>query len=214
MDGISNVQILTLLAFLVLAVAPVGIALRYGDRFLDRAAGRRRQNRKKQRRSKTERLPIRSDQVERLLEAEAKRDGLDERIAQNLSAFAANSEARPGLDAETEVERIERDVLARESQFNTYLDYAWLQSETLEILTEEARLLRVFADLPKDGLPVSQADPVVTRPRDPSGKLFTNLQDALTRKADADRSLRRVVLPDPTPGSRFDATIDDETPSD
>ena len=108
-------------------------------------------------------------------------------------------------------------MLVRESKFNTYLDYAWLQSETLEVLAREVALLRELADLPAEGLPLTQAPPEprrIMRPR-PSAtdRLFANLNDAVERISKADRALKKVGPPPGRPGSGFDATVgDDETP--
>ena len=205
-----NLQALTMIAFFLLALAPVGLALRYGDSLLDRFARSRRESRKRSRQKKTLALPIRSHEVERLLDAEGKRDAIDERIAASLEAFSRLSSGRSREDSETEIEKIEQAILTRESQFNTYLDYAWLQSETLEILTEEARLLRKLADLPEEGLPFPPAEPGESRPQTASDKLIAGLQDALDRKAKADGRLRQVGQQSQRPGGRFDATIGDE----
>ena len=206
-------QVLIMIAFILLTLAPVGIALRYGDSLLNQFARRRRQSKKRTRLKKTRSLPIRSDQIERLLDAEDKRDALDERIGASLEAFSSLSSGRSREDSETEIERVEHAILARESQFNAYLDYAWLQSETLELLGEEARLLRKLADLPEEGLPVSPVEPGESRPRTSSDKLIASLQDALDRKSIADQGLRQVGRQHQGPGGRFDATIGDERTS-
>ena len=202
-----------MIAFLLLALSPVVIALRYGDPLLDRFDRNRRLSKKRSRQKRTRSLPIRSDQVERLLAAERKRDTIDESIARRLDAFSRLAAARPRADAETEIERIETAILTRESQFNTYLDYAWLQSETLEILTEEARLLRKLADLPEEGLPLSQSGPRKDRIPSPSDELAANLQDAMDRKLKADGRLRQIVRQPRVIGGRFDATIGDTPPT-
>ena len=206
-------QVLIMIAFILLTLAPVGIALLYGDSLLNQFARGRRQSKKRSRLKKTRLLPIRSDQIERLLDAEGKRDALDERIAASLEAFSRLSSGRSREDSETAIERVERAILARESQFNAYIDYAWLQSETLEILGEEARLLRKLADLPEEGLPVSPVEPRESRPRTSSDNLLTSLQDALDRKSKADQNLRQVGRQHQKPGARFDTTIGDERTS-
>ena len=207
-SGRQSMQVLIMIAFILLTLAPVGIALRYGDSLLNQFARRRRQSKKRSRLKKTRLLPIRSDQIERLLDAEGKRDVLDERIAASLEAFSRLSSGRSREDSETEIERVERAILARESRFNAYLDYAWLQSETLELLGEEARLLRKLADLPEEGLPVSSVEPRESRPRMPSDN-----KDALDRKSKADKNLRQVGRQHQRPGARFDTTIGDERTS-
>lgn len=205
-----------LYAFLLLAltITPVVVALKFGDTLLDRFARRRRQTRRNARRRKTRALPIRSNQMELLVRAEEQSDQLDERIALSLEAFARLPPEVPPETTEDVLEQIEQSVLARESKFSAYLDYAWLQSETLEILTEEARLLRKFADLPEEGLPVEPSEAAAgQRPRAPTDRLMSSLQDAIRRKSSADQKLRQVgrpTPPTPSPGSRFDATIGDD----
>ena len=205
-------NILTALTFLLLAASPMFIALRYGDRLLDRFARKRRLRRRKTRHKKTRALPIRSNEIERLIQAEQNRDDLDERIATNLEAFARLPQNPAREQTESVIEEVEQDILAREAKFNAYLDYAWLQSETVELLAEEARLLREIADLPREGLPLTRTDPPASpRAKSSSDKLFANLQDAMDRKSKADRALGQVGKPPSAPGSRFDAIIGDES---
>jgi hypothetical protein len=184
-------DLITILVFTFLAVAPLAIAIRYGDRMLDELSRRRRQRKKVTRQRKTRSLPIRSEEIDRLLAAEGKRDAVDDSIAQSLEALARLSTLQPREDSESEIEEIEQAILANESQFSVYLDYAWFQSETLEVLSEEARLLRQLADLPENGLPV----------------LARGEQD---RRSKADQKLSRIGH---VPGSRFDATVDDDSGS-
>jgi hypothetical protein len=199
---------------LLLAATPMVVALKYGDALLNGVARRRRQSRRKSRHRKTRGLPIRSDEIDKLVGAEDRRDKLDEKIAANLEAFARLSRNASAESSEAVIEQVEQDILARESKFNIYLDYACLQSETLEVLADEARLLRELADVPPEGLPIQDPDPVVDRrTRSSSDKLMASLQDAMNRKSKADRGLRQVGQPDPPTGSMFDATIGDDTTS-
>lgn len=202
-------DLITILVFTFLAVAPLAIAVRYGDRMLDELSRRRRQRKKVIRQRKTTSLPIRSEEIDRLLTAEGKRDALDDSIAQSLEALARLSTLHPQEDSESEIEEIEQAILANESQFSVYLDYAWFQSETLEVLSEEARLLRQFADLPENGLPVLTHVEQVAQPTS-SDKLLTNLQNAMDRKSTADQKLSRIGH---VPGVRFDATVGDDSGS-
>ena len=207
-------QFVTFIAFILFSVAPLWLAFRYGDSLLDHIALKRRQSRRRARVRKTRSLPIQSDQADRLLGAEAKRDDLDERIADALRRFASLVPPSEIVGAESAIEQIERDILQRESRFNAFLDYAWLQSETLEILTEQARLLRNLADLPEEGLPVAPASEMPPpRARSASDKLFANLQDARSRREQVDQDLSQVGRSLDAPGSRFDATVGDDQPS-
>lgn len=204
-------QILTLVLLALLAVGPVLIALLYGDGIIQRLSLRRRERRKKHRRKRTRALPIREDEIDRLLAAEDRRDGLDDRIAERITAFAALPEVRPIEDTESELAVVERAVLARESRFGAVLDYAWVQSETIEILSTEARLLRRLADLPEEGLPVAPTAEGDRPTPAPTDRLMANLQAAVDRKARADTDLRRIGERPEGPGSRFDATVDDDS---
>ncbi len=81
-------EIITLLAFVALAVAPLALAMRYGDRMLDALSRRKRERKKISRQRKTRSLPIRAEEANRLLVAEEQRNALDDRIAEGLEAFA------------------------------------------------------------------------------------------------------------------------------
>jgi len=210
-------KVLTAILFLLAACAPVILALKRGDALLDFVAARRRNRARKSRRKKTLSLPVQTSYVERLVTGEIDRDRLDEKIAEGLQRFARIPPADIS-GSETELERLEKEILVRESKFNAYLDCAWLQSETLEVLSLEVSLLRELADLPADGLPSAQTttEPQAAprgRPRKtPADKLFANLNDAVERKSKADRALKQVGTPPSPPGTSFDATIgDDET---
>jgi len=188
---------LMLIALIIITVAPLFVAFRFGDRILDDLSRRSRQRKKSIRRRRTQSLPIRGEEIVRLLGAEERRDQLDESIAKNLEAFARLPGTRSQEDSEAELEAIEQAVLDKESQFGVYLDYAWLQSETLEVLSEEARLLRQLADLPEEGLPVTASDRQPTTrntamPGSATDKLLANLQRAQERKTTVDRKLQSV----------------------
>jgi hypothetical protein len=203
-------EIITLLAFVALAVAPLALAMRYGDRMLDALSRRKRERKKISRQRKTRSLPIRAEEANRLLVAEEQRNALDDRIAEGLEAFARLSSVQLNHEPEEEIEAIEQTILANESRFSIYLDYAWFQSETLEVLTEEARLLRLLADLPEEGLRVSSSDqPREEKPRSAADKLIASLQDALNRKSKAEKGLGQIGK---QKGTHFDVTIDDTHP--
>ena len=203
-------EIITLLAFVALAIAPLALAMRYGDRMLDELSRRKRERKKISRQRKTRSLPIRAEEANRLLVAEEQRNALDDRIAEGLEAFARLSSVQLNHESEEEIEAIEQTILANESRFSIYLDYAWFQSETLEVLTEEARLLRLLADLPEEGLRVSSSDqPREEKPRSAADKLIASLQDALNRKSKAEKGLGQIGK---HKGTHFDVTIDDTPP--
>ncbi len=204
-------DILIVIAFIALAVAPLVIAMRYGDRLLDALQQKMRTRKKSARRRRTQSLPIRSEEVDRLLTAESKRDALDDRIAAGLESFARLSSTQTTEDAESEFDLIEQAILARESQFGAYLDYAWYQSETIEILSDEAKLLRQLVDLPEEGLPTAPASPATPseRPRlSAPNKLMANLESAIARKSKVDQKLGQVGK---VTGGRFDMTIGDDS---
>jgi hypothetical protein len=186
-----------LIAIIIITVAPLFVAFRFGDRILDGLSRRSRQSKKSVRRRRTQSLPIHDEEIVRLLGAEGRREQLDESIAKNLGAFARLPSTRSQEDSETELEATERAILDKESQFGVYLDYAWLQSETLEVLSEEARLLRQLADLPEEGLPATASDWQPTKrdtamPASAVDKLLANLQRAQERKTIVDRKLKSV----------------------
>jgi len=188
-----RMEIITLLAFVALAVAPLALAIRYGDRMLDALSRQKRERKKISRQRKTRSLPIRAEEVNRLLVAEEQRNVLDERIAEGLKAFARLSSVQINCESEEEIEAIEKTILVNESRFSIYLDYAWFQSETLEVLTEEARLLRRLANLPEQGLPVSPSDqPRGEKPRSSAHKLIASLQEALNRKSKTKKGLGQI----------------------
>ena len=210
-------DILTAALFILLAFCPIVVALRFGDTLLNGLANRRRLTRRRVRQRKTQALPIRRDEVNRLMRAEDARDKQDEAIASNLEAFARLPQnTLTGEDVEAVISQIEQDVLTRESRFNAFLDYAWLQSESIELMSNEVRLLRKLADLPEEGLPAAPMTSPGTprRERSASDKLMASLRCALDRKSRADKELRRIGAPPPSspPGSRFDTTIGDDSP--
>jgi hypothetical protein len=201
------VETITILAFIALAISPLVLAMRYGDQLLDALSRRKRKRKKASRQRKTRLLPIRTEEVNRLLAAEEKQDALNDRIAEGLEAFARLSPIQPHQESEGEIEAIEQTILANESKFGIYLDYAWFQSETLEVLAEEARLLRKLVDLPEEGLPVVSGEVREEKPRSAPDRLLSSLQDALDRKSKADRRLGQIGR---EPGAHFDATIADD----
>jgi hypothetical protein len=185
-------NVLYLAVFLALAMGPIIVVWRKGDQILDHLSARRRARRMLRRQRSTRALPVREDALEALVRSEEKRDEIDHRISKDLTALrqasttwrdsAAAYEASGGV-----VDDMERILLKRESHFNTYLDIAWLQSETIELLTREVVTLREIAGV-RD-LESSKGPPSRMRGAE---RLFENLKAAERRQAEADRHLDQI----------------------
>ena len=207
-----------LFLFIALIVGPVVLAWSYGEKLLDHFTTRRRDQVRKRRRRSTQALPIREEAIDSLLGAERKREAIEDRIGEALSAFRQTDPVEVGNSdlAETALEEIEQAVLHRESRFSAYLDCAWMQSETIELLTREAELLRTLADLPKGGFGSARNRP--PRPQrkrfvqSPTEKLLDNLRKAVEKRAGVDLKLQTLrPRSDPnaeSAGTNFDASID------
>ena len=201
-------NVLYLAAFLALAMGPIIVVWWKGDQILDHLSARRRARRMLRRQRSTRALPVREDALEALVRSEGKRDQIDHRISEDLTALRQASttwrdsasvyEASGGL-----VDDMERILLTRESHFSTYLDIAWLQSETIELLSREVETLREIAGV--RGLEGAKKPPSRRRGAD---RLFENLKAAERRQAEADRHLKRFGSAEPKiePGSESDST--------
>ena len=194
--------VLSKLLFAVLVLAPILLAWVKGDRILDFMEARRKKRRRQKRKKRTRSLPLREDAVLSILDAEDRCDEIDARIAGSLTSYQVlQNRDREGtvLPVLSEAEHM---LLSRESHFNSYLDIAWLQSETIEILSKEVSLLRNMAQL----------GPHQHRPAAPAGAtshLIENLEAAIRKRADVDRMLDNVgnQSTDNDTGSSFDATV-------
>ena len=194
--------VLSKLLFAVLVLTPILLAWVKGDRILDFMEARRKKRRRQRRKKRTRSLPLRGDAVRSILDAEDRCDEIDARIAGSLASYQVlQNRDREGTVLPVLLEA-EHMLLSRESHFNSYLDIAWLQSETIEILSKEVSLLRNMAQL----------GPHQHRPAAPAGAtshLIENLEAAIRKRADVDRMLDNVgnQSADNDTGSRFDATV-------
>ena len=194
--------VLSKLLFAVLVLAPILLAWVKGDRILDFMDARRKKRRRQKRKKRTRSLPLREDAVRSILDAEDRCDEIDARIAGSLTSYQVlQNRDREGtvLHVLSEAEHM---LLSRESHFNSYLDIAWLQSETIEILSEEVSLLRNMAQLgPHQHRPAA--------PAAATSHLIENLEAAIRKRADVDRMLDNVgnQSADNDTGSSFDATV-------
>ena len=199
-------HLMYILLLVCLTVAPILIAWTKGDRILDSLARRRRVRSQIRRRRITRSLPVRSDILEALLKAEDNRDRIEEQISHSLARFRSLPDpGAPATERDDFLEHTAQLLLTRESRFNDYLDLAWVQSETIEVLTREADALRQIAGIGKDAL----------KPADPPSasaaqQLLANLDAATDRRATVDRKLRDI-RPAHTAGehgTRFDTTLE------
>ena len=202
-------HIIYLFLFACLTAGPILVAWIKGDRILDGLARRRRIRSQLKRRRATRSLPVRSDILSTLLTAEENRDRIEEEIGHSLVRFRNLPAPRtPTAERDDVLEQTAQLLLTRESRFSEYLDLAWLQSETIEVLTREIDALRQIADVGKETLRSAPA------PGPSAGssaeQLLANLDAATNRRETVDRKLRDI-LPARAPndqGARFDTTIE------
>jgi len=199
-----DMPVLSQILFTLLILAPILLAWLKGDQILDRMAARRKRQQRRRRRKTTRALPLREDAVQLILESEDRSDKIDSKIAGALGSYQSHySQGREKdgtlLPLLSETEHL---LLSRESHFNSYLDIAWLQSETIEILAKEVTLLRKVAQLgPHQHQP--------SAPAPAANHLVENLEAAIRKRADVDRKLDAVgrELPKHGTDSRFDTTV-------
>ena len=196
--------------FVLLIVAPILLAWLKGDRILDRIAARRQQRRQRRRQRSIRALPIQEDTLQALIGAEERRDRTDSRIGEALAAFERLSEgwrasAAPLRSSTATIDEIEKVLLFRESRFSTYIDIAWFQSETIELMIQEVELLRELAGMSPDwpGDETASLPPAAER-------LIQNLNRASRKRAELDRRIDRVgtARPAAEPSSHFDVTVE------
>lgn len=184
-------QIVFIFIFAFLILFPVFLAWLKGDQILDHIQALRQQIRKHQRHRSTYTLPVRKKVLENLLETETQQDQIDDNIRGTLVAFRQLSENRSIPDSSQNlivVDELEKILLTRESYFNKYIDMAWLQSKTLELLIREVDLLRRLADLPA-GWPEEKNESFNTPP---AQRLLQNLNIATKKRAAADHKLNNI----------------------
>ena len=157
----------------------------------------------------TRRLPVREDVLQRLMKGDARLDQLEQQIAdslQQLSRLPHPSTSNRLVDAAKVVQSMEAPLLTRESHFNTYLDAAWLQSETIDLLTGEIDLLKQMAEIPSQ-TPVPRSAPATSA----SERLLQNLEQARKKRVSIDYKLNNLGSKTKSPattGTRFDTTLE------
>lgn len=203
-------QILYSILFVLFIVGPIFLAWLKGDDILDALASRRHLRRQRRRQRSTRALPVRQEVLATLLEVDRQRDRIDARIGESLSAFRQLLKHRQSTllapqDATSVIDEMEQILLTRESYFSTYIDIAWLQSETLEQMTQEVKLLRELAELPVDR-PVVNAS--FSTPA--AERLLQNLDMAARKRSEVDRKLDRIgsAKAKSASSSGFDVTIE------
>ena len=193
---------------LALVVGPILLAWFKGDQILDRLATTRQHQKQRRRRRTTNALPVREDVIKTLLGVESRRDHIDDAIGGALAAFREISATFHIVTAQhataSAIDEMEQILLSRESQFNTYLDIACLQSETIDLFTREIDLLKQLAKIPAE-IPVSPSAPT------PGERLLQNLEQAQKKRAQIDSKLNGLgsqAKSSPTTGTRFDTTLE------
>ena len=186
---------------LLLAVGPVYLAWSRGDTILNSLDSRRRRRRMMARLRSTRRLPVREDVLQRLMKGDARLDQLEQQIAdslQQLSRLPHPSTSNRLVDAAKVVQSMEAPLLTRESHFNTYLDAAWLQSETIDVLDREIELLREVAGLSRDWPDLEAAGEKPSEAETPAAeKLKNSLREVARRRQSLDQRLRSIGNEEP-----------------
>lgn len=195
---------LFLIAFIALVIAPIVVALTYGDRLLDRFELKKAAGKRKRRRQTTLALPLRPASVDHLLRAEDGLQDLDRRIAEAFESFRVITATPVPVEvSEEHLAEIERAVLIRETHFVPFLDLAQIQSVTIELLAREVELLRQLAEVKRSGGPARTPDPEPEQTA--ADRLRTSLDDAEKRRRQADRKIHDLHQI----GRRIDTTIHD-----
>lgn len=169
---------------------PARLASR-GTPILDALVTRRKTRQKKRRRKSTRSLPIPEEALQTVLDTEARREEIEDRIGEVLISFRRVSRTAapsPHRDPSRDLEGLRRALLVRESRFNSYLDVVGLLSETIALLSREVKLLRACVELPRDG-------PSSKEPRIQSAAtedLHRRVERAVKRGEQADLMLDRI----------------------
>ena len=196
-------MILYVILFAILFIGPILLAWFRGDQILDALAARQRHRLKHKRIRATRALPIREAVTTALLDAESRRDQIDERIGDALAAFRQVTEDGRELAvhqaATAALDDVEQVVLSRESQFAAYLDLACLQSETLDVMLQEIELLRDMAEFDRGS---EGQSPAVAH-------LMASIEQATLKRVEIDQKLNHFgsFQSRKQSGSGFDATV-------
>ena len=180
------------LAFALMVAGPILLAWYFGDQILDFVSRRRSKLERRQRHRATSSLPVRDEVLRTLLDVEEKRNRIDDQVASALARYREMLRTRridllPTRHPASGVEGMEQALLKRESRFNAFLDLAWMQSEALELVSQELRLLRDLAGLPATGTP-ERASP----PSHAAKQLLDRLDRATRRRDSIDRRISRI----------------------
>lgn len=173
--------------FIFLIIGPICLAWFKGDALLNYLDTRKQNKMQRRRQRSTRALPVRETIMDTLLQVETRRDQIEGKIGESLALFRQVTENGRALTAHKAaaavLDDLENVVLARESLFETYLDTACLQSETIETLTEEVSLLREAAELDRHNL---------DQPSGAALDLLASLQDAENKRVQIDQRLHRL----------------------
>ena len=196
-------MILYIILFIILFVGPILLAWFRGDQILDALAARQRRRLTRKRIRATRALPVREAVTKALLDAESRRDEIDGRIGDALAAFRQVTEDGRELavhqTATAALDDVEQVVLSRESQFAAYLDLAFLQSETLDVMLHEIELLCDMAEFDRGS---EGRSPAVAH-------LMVSIVQATQKRVEIDRKLYRFgsAQSQNQSDSGFDATV-------
>lgn len=209
---------------LLVTVGPIYLAWAKGDIIITQLENRRRRRRLMARLRRTRRLPVGDDVVQRLLMGDANLEKIEERIAgalQRLSLLPVPAVGSRSASADPHrlIQEMEAPLLRRESHFGTFLDTAWLQSESIEVMAREVDLLRQMAGLPKgwpetdpgsrtrsaapdDGLSsrITTGPGGHRAPTPAAEKLMQNLRQVAQRRQTVDQRIRSLGSEEPNSG--------------
>jgi hypothetical protein len=178
---------LQIILFVVLIVGPIFLAWFKGDTLLNHLDARRRAQQQQKRQRSTRALPVRETVMDTLLQVETRRNDIEGRIGVALSHFRQVTENGRALTANKAaaviLDELERVVLSRESMFNEYLDTACLQSDTIEVMTQEVALLREATAVDHSATPA---------PTGAAMHLLETLRQAEQKRVKIDQRLNRL----------------------
>lgn len=176
-----------IILFVFLIVGPILLAWFKGDTLLNYLDARRQSKQQQRRQRSTRALPVRETIMDRLLEVETTRNHIEGRIGEALAHFRQVTENGRALTANKAaasiLDDLEKVVLSRESMFHDYLDTACLQSDTIEVMTQEVTLLREAAELDLHA---------VVPPTGAAMHLLETLKQAEQKRVQIDQRLNRL----------------------
>ena len=180
-------MLLQVFLFAVLIVGPVLLAWFKGEALLNYFEVRKQAQQQRRRQRTTRALPVRETVMDTLLQVETKRDQIEDNIGEALAHFRQVTENGRALTAHKAaaviLDDLENVVLSRESLFENYLDTACVQSDTIETLTQEIKLLREVASLDRNAS---------EQPTGAAVHLLETLRQAEQKRAQIDQRLHRL----------------------